>query len=79
MKKIQAETREIILRLVKKYPSVRIIDPYHVACHDNRCVAALGQIPLYNTNGPNSHLNHAGSTLLGDRYLQQQHVGNPFA
>lgn len=76
MRKIQAETRNIILRLAKKYPSIRVIDPYQEVCQDNRCVAALDQVPLYHTNGVNSHLNYAGSALLGDHYLQ--HVGSPF-
>ena len=66
-----------IFRLAKKYPSVRMIDPYHEVCQDNRCVAALDGRPLYNSNGSNSHLNYAGSALLGDHYLQ--HVGSPFA
>lgn len=77
MRKVQAETRNIIFRLAKKYPSVRMIDPYHEVCQDNRCVAALDGRPLYNSNGSNSHLNYAGSALLGDHYLQ--HVGSPFA
>ncbi|MDX2346810.1 MAG: acyltransferase family protein [Legionella sp.] len=76
MIEIQTRTRDIIMRLASKYPTVRIIDPYHEMCQDNRCVTAIDQTPLYHTNGSNSHLSYAGSTLLGERYLQ--HIGSPF-
>lgn len=78
MRKTQVATRSILLRLAKRYPSIRVVDPYHWMCQNNRCVAAIDGKPLYNSNGSNSHLNYAGSALLGERYIQQ-HIGNPFA
>lgn len=68
-KKDQLITRNILFKMAKKHPAVKLIDPYVAVCQDNKCPAALNQVPMYNTNRSNSHLNYTGSVMLGERYL----------
>tara|TARA_R110002126_G_scaffold110918_1_gene248372 strand:- start:86088 stop:88127 length:2040 start_codon:yes stop_codon:yes gene_type:complete len=76
IEKVERITKNILLRMRDKYPSLILIDPSRIICPSGECVSALQGIPLYHTGGDNSHLNHAGSALLGDIYLQ--HSKNPF-
>lgn len=73
---IQKKTREIIIAIQRDYPKTILIDPDRLICAGQRCYAALNGMPLYYTGGHNSHLNYAGSVLLGKFYLQ--HKENPF-
>lgn len=70
------KTRQILLHLKHKYPSAILIDPAKVMCPMGKCLSAINKIPLYSTDGVNSHLNYAGSVLIGKRYLKQ--IKNPF-
>jgi peptidoglycan/LPS O-acetylase OafA/YrhL len=59
--------------LVKKYPSVSVIDPALIVCNRNSCFSEINGVPLYRDW---SHLNHIGSKYVGELYLKQ--FGNPF-
>lgn len=75
--KIEAVTRNFLVNMKHKYPNMRFIDPSRVICQNKQCVSAINGIPLYHSGGDNSHLNYAGSTLIGEIYLRN--FGNPFA
>jgi peptidoglycan/LPS O-acetylase OafA/YrhL len=77
VKEIQHVTSNILLSIKKSYPDAIIIDPLNVICQKKKCFSALQGIPLYHTGKENSHLNYAGSELMGKIYLHD--VGNPFA
>ncbi|WP_223824956.1 acyltransferase family protein [Pseudomonas profundi] len=55
-----------------QFPDVTWIDPKKAICNDQRCETVLGGIPLYRDE---HHLNHVGSTRLGERYIEL--FGNP--
>ncbi len=67
--KIQADTKNILLSIKNKYPDLIFLDLNPVMCQANQCSSAAGGIPLYMTGQSNSHLNYAGSSLVGDIYL----------
>lgn len=69
-------TRKIIFDLKKKYPNIVLMDLEKVICSEGKCYSSISGIPIYNTGHGNSHLDAAGSQLLGERYIQK--VGNPF-
>ncbi|WP_116963007.1 SGNH hydrolase domain-containing protein [Fastidiosibacter lacustris] len=68
--------RQKILGLKKLYPTLIFIDPNKIICENKKCVTSINKVPLYYTDGENSHLSYAGSTLIGKLYLNK--VGNPF-
>ncbi len=76
IKKEQAQTQQVILEIKKKYPQVILIDPSRIICQNSKCYSSINGTPLYFTGQSNSHLNYAGSMLIGERYLKK--YGNPF-
>lgn len=76
IKKEQAQTRQVILEMKKKYPQIILIDPNRIICQNSKCYSSINGTPLYFTGQFNSHLNYAGSTLIGELYLKK--YGNPF-
>jgi peptidoglycan/LPS O-acetylase OafA/YrhL len=59
--------------LLKKYPSIKIIDPALISCNISTCFSELSGVPLYRDW---SHLNHMASKLIGELYIKK--YGNPF-
>ncbi len=55
-------------RLSTKYPQIHWINPRNAMCDEQRCETVLNQTPLYRDS---HHLNHAGSKILGQKYLEQ--------
>jgi len=74
--KAQAQIHNIFLNIMEKYPSVRFIDLSSIICQNQRCLSAINDTPIYNTNGDNSHLNYTGSILIGQIYSDK--YTNPF-
>lgn len=62
-----------VRKVKNEYPSLSIIDPLSIMCSDKECFSELEGVPLYKDRG---HLNFAGSTLIGELYLNK--IGNPF-
>jgi peptidoglycan/LPS O-acetylase OafA/YrhL len=59
----QAESREIIAKLQRAHPSIRVFDPLERFCPDSRCIyTESGQVLYEDSN----HLSHYGS----DRYAE---------
>jgi len=74
---IQQTTRSLLFRMQKKYPKTILIDPNTILCNNDECTSYLKDTPLYHTGLTNSHLNYAGSTLIGQLYLEKW--GNPLS
>ena len=59
--------RKAILELTKRYPTVRIFDPFEYLCDRDYCYAELnGQLLYHDKN----HLSKAGSNFLGEAFLK---------
>jgi hypothetical protein len=59
----QAEYREIIAKLQRAHPGIRVFDPLERFCPDSRCIyTEAGQVLYEDSN----HLSHYGS----DRYAE---------
>jgi len=69
--KRQGKIRNMIFTLKNKYPKVLIIDPFSIICDSAKCYSIINNVPLYFTGKLRSHLNYAGSTLLGQYYLRR--------
>lgn len=76
IEKIQEKSRKIILGLKREFSQIILIDPSKVICDRARCYSSRNGVPLYSSDGENSHLSFAGSTLIGELYLKK--YGNPF-
>ena len=76
IEKIQEKSKKIIWGLKKEFPEIILIDPSKVICDKGKCYSSRNSVPLYSSDGENSHLSFAGSTLIGRLYLKK--YGNPF-
>jgi hypothetical protein len=74
---LQKTTRSLLFSIKKKYPKTILIDPNIILCNNGQCTSHLRDTPLYHTGQTNSHLNYAGSTLIGALYLEK--FGNPLS
>lgn len=76
IEKIQKRTKSIILSVKKEYNQTILIDPSRIICDLKYCYSSINKIPLYFSDGANSHISQDGSTFIGKLYLER--YGNPF-
>ncbi len=67
----QMRVNNIIGSLKDKYPSVITINPNKVICDNKYCYLSRNGVPFYMSDGFNSHLSYAGSTLIGHLYVNK--------
>lgn len=65
--------RQFFAELDAEFSMLRFIDPTDVLCDSVQCYTEVDGVPLYRDD---DHLNRAGSTWLGQQYLEE--FGNPF-
>lgn len=63
----------LFVKLKNEYPSLTIIDPKDVQCHNGRCLTDIDGIPVYRDVG---HLTDYASVIFGTWYLNK--YPNPF-
>jgi peptidoglycan/LPS O-acetylase OafA/YrhL len=73
--KSQKTVNDIIDKIKIEFPSVIVVSPSRIICENDKCVTSIENIPLYMSDGTNSHLSYAGSTLIGELYIKR--FGNP--
>ncbi len=61
-----------LMGLKLEHPTIKIIDPTKIICNEKYCNTQINGIPLYRDN---NHLNHMGSELIGNLYIEK--LGNP--
>ena len=66
----------IISKAKAEFPEVIIINPRKIMCDDSYCYLSHDGVPFYMSDGYNSHLNYAGSKLIGQLYFNR--YGSPF-
>jgi peptidoglycan/LPS O-acetylase OafA/YrhL len=71
----QRVAKEVMLQLSRKYTQVILIDPKKIICDKDKCYSSLEGVPLYFGGKDNSHLDYAGSSLVGKLYIEK--YGNP--
>ena len=76
IKNQELKTNRILIHLHEKYRSIIFINPEKTICDAYYCYSSLNGLPLYADGQNNSHLDFAGSHLIGELFLKK--YPNPF-